>query len=42
MDPEADVFAILLTNRVYPSRRNTGHTQIRPKFADLAFEMVTD
>jgi CubicO group peptidase (beta-lactamase class C family) len=42
IDPEADVFAILLTNRVYPSRRNTGHVQIRPKFADLAFDMVAN
>ena len=42
IDPEADVFAVLLTNRVYPSRRNTGHVQIRPKFADLAFDMVAN
>lgn len=42
MDPDAGVFAVLLTNRVYPTRRNSGHTKIRPAFADLAYEMVTN
>ena len=38
IDPEAGVFAILLTNRVYPSRANRGIFDVRPAFADLAME----
>ncbi len=40
IDPEADLFVILLTNRVYPTRENRGHIPIRPQVADLAFEAV--
>lgn len=40
LDPAADVFAILLTNRVYPSRENRAHLELRPRFADLAHEAV--
>ena len=35
IDPEAQVFAILLTNRVYPTRENTKHVPVRAEFADL-------
>lgn len=41
MDPQNDVFAVLLTNRVYPTRNNRAHIEIRPEFADLAFRFVT-
>lgn len=42
LDPENDVFAVLLTNRVYPTRNNRAHIAIRPEFADLAFKLVTE
>ncbi len=37
MDPENGGFAILLTNRVHPSRANTKLYKVRTKFADAAF-----
>jgi len=40
LDPAADVFAILLTNRVYPTRENRAHVELRPQFADAAYEAV--
>lgn len=36
IDPERDLYAILLTNRVYPDRSNTKIREVRPAFADLA------
>ncbi len=36
IDPERDLFVILLTNRVNPTRANTRILQVRPKVADLA------
>ena len=35
MDPDNDVFVILLTNRVNPTRANTRILQVRPAVADL-------
>jgi CubicO group peptidase (beta-lactamase class C family) len=35
MDPERDVFIILLTNRVNPTRANTKILQVRSTVADL-------
>ena len=36
IDPERDLFVILLTNRVNPTRTNTRILQVRPRVADLA------
>ena len=36
IDPEAQLFAILLTNRVYPTRQNGGIRKVRPQFANIA------
>lgn len=35
MDPKADVFAVLLTNRVHPDRTNDSISRIRPIFHNL-------
>jgi hypothetical protein len=40
MDPDADLFVILLTNRVYPTRNNRKLTPIRPHLADIAFDAI--
>ncbi|MCB0717416.1 MAG: beta-lactamase family protein, partial [Bacteroidetes bacterium] len=40
IDPDAKLFAILLTNRVYPTRDNRSIVTIRPQFADLAFAAI--
>ena len=40
IDPEADLFAILLTNRVYPTRKNEKIDEVRPAFADAAHRAV--
>ena len=39
MDPEHDLFVILLTNRVHPTRENTQIFQVRRAVADTAFEL---
>ena len=38
MDPDQDLFIILLTNRVNPSRANELIREVRPRVADLAAE----
>ena len=40
MDPEKDLFVILLTNRVYPTRENNLIRDVRRQVADLAVEAV--
>jgi CubicO group peptidase (beta-lactamase class C family) len=40
IDPDQGLFAILLTNRVHPSRKNDAIKQVRPRVADLAFEAI--
>ena len=40
IDPEQDLFVILLTNRVNPTRQNDQILWIRPRVADLAAEAV--
>jgi CubicO group peptidase (beta-lactamase class C family) len=40
MDPERDVFVILLTNRVNPTRANTKILQVRATVADLVAEAL--
>jgi CubicO group peptidase (beta-lactamase class C family) len=36
LDPEQDLFIILLTNRVNPTRENSAIARVRPRVADLA------
>lgn len=38
IDPGQDLFVILLTNRVYPTRQNDQILKVRPQVADLAVE----
>ena len=40
IDPDQQLFVILLTNRVYPSRENRGHITVRPAVADLAYQAI--
>lgn len=40
IDPDADLFVILLTNRVYPTRENSGHVPVRAALADLAWSAL--
>lgn len=40
IDPEKDLFIILLTNRVYPTRENNLIRDVRRQVADLAVEAV--
>lgn len=41
MDPERDLFIILLTNRVHPTRVNTRILKVRPRVADLVVDALT-
>jgi CubicO group peptidase (beta-lactamase class C family) len=41
IDPAQDLFIILLTNRVYPTRKNEQILQVRPRVADLAVEAAS-
>ena len=41
IDPERDLFVILLTNRVNPTRANTRILRVRPMVADLAVAALT-
>ena len=40
MDPDNDLFIILLTNRVNPTRANTKILEVRPRVADLVAEAL--
>jgi CubicO group peptidase (beta-lactamase class C family) len=40
IDPEADVYVVLLTNRVHPTRENTAIQQIRPALHDAIMSAV--
>jgi CubicO group peptidase (beta-lactamase class C family) len=40
VDPDADLFVILLTNRVYPTRENSKHRAVRARLADLAYQAI--
>lgn len=42
IDPERDLFVVLLTNRVNPTRDNTRHVPLRRAVHDLAARAVTD
>ncbi|MBO6576346.1 MAG: serine hydrolase [Rhodothermales bacterium] len=41
-DPDEELYLILLSNRVYPSRRNSGHVPVRRALADLVHETIMD
>ena len=40
IDPEADLFLILLANRVYPTRDNKKHIPIRSELADIVHTSI--
>lgn len=40
VDPEARIFAVLLTNRVHPSRDNLKIKDVRPRFHDAVFSAM--
>jgi CubicO group peptidase (beta-lactamase class C family) len=42
IDPELDLFVVLLTNRVNPTRENTRHAAFRRELHDLVATSVTD
>ncbi len=42
VDPERDLFIILLTNRVHPTRANTKILQVRPRVADLVMDALRE
>jgi CubicO group peptidase (beta-lactamase class C family) len=42
MDPERDVFVVLLTNRVDPTRDNQRHIALRRDLADAVQKAITD
>jgi CubicO group peptidase (beta-lactamase class C family) len=41
IDPDEQLFVILLTNRVYPTRSNRKIYAVRPRVADTVFESIT-
>ena len=41
IDPEQELFVVLLTNRVHPSRDNTQIREVRPAFHDAVMEALT-
>jgi len=40
VDPEQDLYAILLTNRVYPDDTDRQISQYRPQFADIVYQAL--
>ncbi len=40
IDPDADIYAILLANRVYPTRENYDYVRIRPAVAEVAYAVL--
>ena len=40
IDPDAELYVVLLTNRVYPTRENRSYEPMRPLVADLAYEAL--
>ena len=42
LDPDRDLFIILLTNRVHPTRANTKIREVRPHVADLVVDALTN
>jgi CubicO group peptidase (beta-lactamase class C family) len=42
MDPDRQLFIILLTNRVHPTRENRAHLKVRPRVADAVVRALGD
>ena len=42
VDPERELFAVLLTNRVYPTRENEGIVRLRPSFHDAVIAAIVE
>jgi hypothetical protein len=42
MDPENEVFVVLLTNRVHPTRENQKIRKVRPKVHDYVMKALLD
>ena len=42
IDPERELFALLLTNRVHPTRENRKLYDVRPKFHDAIMKAIDD
>jgi CubicO group peptidase (beta-lactamase class C family) len=42
IDPECDVFVVLLTHRVHPSRESQQISQVRPALHDAVMEAIID
>ena len=42
IDPELDLYVVLLTNRVNPTRENTGHIELRRAVHDQVAAAITD
>jgi CubicO group peptidase (beta-lactamase class C family) len=42
MDPDLDIWIVLLTNRVHPTRENQKHVALRRAVADAAVLAITD
>lgn len=40
IDPDREIYVVLLTNRVHPTRANDAITQIRPAFHDAVMEAI--
>ncbi len=40
LDPAKELFVVLLTNRVHPTRENEAHRQLRPRVADAVVEAL--
>ena len=40
VDPDEELFVLLLTNRVFPTRENHKISQVRPKLADIAHRSI--
>lgn len=40
IDPDQDLFVLLLTNRVYPTRENSKIVQVRPQLSDIAHRAI--
>ena len=42
MDPERDLFVLLLNNRVYPTRENLKILEVRRRLADTVVECLEE
>ena len=42
MDPDNEIFVILLTNRIYPTRENQKIRRVRPRVHNYVMKAVLD